>query len=376
MIVKSMFLRAEQLWFAPIVANRELWKNVRTVMKNYLVAQMKNTNRNTEPNRARRASAALASLRKVGLTATALAWGLSASAQTLTTGTNFTVGAVVPDGDTSGLASAQTLSTPITSVTGLKVSLKLSGTWNGDLYCFLAHGAGHSVLLNRVGRSGASHLGYNDVGLEVTLDDAAISDDIHVYRLQLGGSQGTPLPGPLTSVWAPDARVACPTNVLETDARSAFLGSFNGVDPNGEWVLFVADLEAGDIHLLDSWGLEITGDTAPAVPEQSLSQSAEGSPDSVTVTSTVTNQIPPQVEASTPAAPAVLTGITGGVDGIRLTFTGNADYTYQIERAASLRRSGTVWTKIGTVTTDQAGQGVFTDPNPTPGQGYYRAVGQ
>jgi subtilisin-like proprotein convertase family protein len=70
----------------------------------------------------------------------------------------------------------------------------------------------------------------------------------------------------LTDSWAPDARVASPTNVLDTDARSAFLGSFNGVDPNGEWVLFVADMEAGDIYTLDSWGLEITGDTAPTGP--------------------------------------------------------------------------------------------------------------
>jgi len=25
-------------------------------------------------------------------------------------------------------------------------------------------------------------------------------------------------------------------------------------------------MEAGDIHILDNWGLEITGDTAPIVP--------------------------------------------------------------------------------------------------------------
>jgi len=197
---------------------------------------------------------------------TALAWGLTAAAQPITTTTNFTVEAMVPDGDMSGMASVQTISTPITNLTDLKVSLKLSGTWNGDLYCFLTHVTGHSVLLNRVGRCSASDLGYNDEGLDVTFDDAATNGDIHVYRLQLSSGQGTPIPGPLTSVWAPDARVAYPTNVLDTDARSAFLGSFNGVDPNGEWVLFVADMEAGDIHVLDSWGLEISGYTAPTAP--------------------------------------------------------------------------------------------------------------
>jgi subtilisin-like proprotein convertase family protein len=225
-------------------------------------------NQSTKPNRARQAPTALSSLKTLCLTFTALAWGLAASAQTFTTTTNFTVDAMIPDGDASGLASVQTISTPITNLTDMRVALKVSGTWTGDLYCFLAHGTNHSVLLNRLGRDGASNLGYNDGGLDLIFDDVATNSDIHVYRLQLTGSQGTPIPGPLTGSWAPDARVTSPTNVLDTDARSAFLSSFNGVDPNGEWVLFVADMEAGDIHFLDSWALEITGDTAPTAPEQ------------------------------------------------------------------------------------------------------------
>ena len=227
---------------------------------------MKYMHQSTKHNHRRRQSTAISSLLKRCLMGTALAWGLTAAAQPLTTTTNFIVGAMVPDGDMSGMASVQTISTPITNLTDLKVSLKLSGTWNGDLYCFLTHGAGHSVLLNRVGRCSALDLGYNDAGLDVTFDDAATNGDIHTYRLQFSSSQGTPIPGVLTSVWAPDGRVANPTNVLDTDARSAFLGSFNGVDPNGEWVLFVADMEAGDIHILDNWGLEITGYTAPTAP--------------------------------------------------------------------------------------------------------------
>ena len=226
---------------------------------------MKHMHQSTQQNHARAQSRALSSLLKRCLMGTALAWGLTAAAQPITMTTNFMVGAMVPDGDMSGLASVQTISTPISNLTDLKVSLKLSGTWNGDLYCFLTHGTGHSVLLNRVGRSSTSDLGYNDGGLDVTFDDTATNGDIHAYRLQLSSSQGTPISGPLTSVWAPDARVAYPTNVLDTDARSEFLASFNGVDPNGEWVLFVADMEAGDIHVLDSWSLEITGDTAPTL---------------------------------------------------------------------------------------------------------------
>jgi hypothetical protein len=103
--------------------------------------------------------------------------------------------------------------------------------------------------------------------LNLIFDDAATNSDIHVYRPS-HRQPGHTLPGPLTGSWAPDARVTSPTNVLDTDARSAFLGSFNGVDPNGEWVLFVADMEGGDIHFLESWGLEITGDTALTVAQQ------------------------------------------------------------------------------------------------------------
>ncbi len=307
--------------------------------------------------------------------AAALACGAAAGAQTITDATNFVVGAAIPDGDKSGLASAQTISSPITSVTGLKVSLKLSGTWNGDLYCFLTHGAGHCVLLDRPGRSVASELGYNDVGLDVTFDDAATNGDIHVYRLQFSGGQGTAIAAPLTGAWAPDGRVTSPINALETDERSAFLSSFNGTDPNGEWVLFVADLETGDLHTLESWGLEITGDTAPAGLAQRLSQSADGS--QAVVSSDSRSGASPAADSfagTTPAAPALLKGLSAGPSAVKLTFTGSPSRTYQVERAEALQDGRTVWKNIGTATTDSAGQGRFTDANPLVGQGFCRAV--
>ena len=283
---------------------------------------------------------------------------------------------MIPDGDKSGLVNVQTISTPITNLTGLRVSLKVNGTWTGDLYCFLAHGTGHSVLLNRLGRAEASNLGYNDLGLDLIFDDAATNGDIHVYRLQLSGNPGTPTAGPVTGSWAPDARVTSPSNVLDTDARSAFLSSFNGMDPNGEWVLFVADMEAGDIHFLESWGLEITGDIAPSEPEQSFAQSAEGSTAAAPLTGKVMNQARKQSAAAAPVAPAVLKGIKAGSGWVKLAFSGSAASTYAVERAASLQSVGTVWTNIGSVATDASGQGEFTDTNPTAGQGYYRTVSQ
>src|SRR5258706_13130180 len=79
---------------------------------------------------------------KGSLLAVALGCGLSASAQTITTSTNFPVGQMVPDDVSSGLASSKMVSTPIAYISKVKVNLKLSGTWNGDMYCYLAHSSG------------------------------------------------------------------------------------------------------------------------------------------------------------------------------------------------------------------------------------------
>ena len=74
--------------------------------------------------------------------------------------------------------------------------------------------------------------------------------------------------------------------------------------------------------------------------------------------------------------PARLTGIQVLSTGVRITFTGAAAATYQIQRAAALQFKGTAWTNIGSATTDSTGQGQFTDTNPPRGQGYYRTVSQ
>ena len=55
------------------------------------------------------AAAGMLNLLRGGLLVLLLACGLTASAQTVSTTNNFTVGAVVPDEDPSGLASAKTI---------------------------------------------------------------------------------------------------------------------------------------------------------------------------------------------------------------------------------------------------------------------------
>jgi hypothetical protein len=79
-------------------------------------------------------------------------------------------------------------------------------------------------------------------------------------------------------------------------------------------------------------------------------------------------------EALTIAPPATLTGIRVVPNGIKISFTGSASQTYQIVRASELLNSGTVWTNIGSATTDAAGNGEFTDTNALPTHAFYRAV--
>lgn len=177
-----------------------------------------------------------------------------------TEGTNFTAGISIPDNNASGIAVTATFSsTQIYQITDLEVQLNISGGFNGDYYAYLTYGSGFSVLLNRVGRDTGNLFGYPDGGFDVMLDDQAANGDIHFYRSTLNPGGGV-----LTGIWEPDARTEDPAAVVGASPRLADLSSFNGLDPNGNWTLFVADLEPGSIGTLESWGLNITG-----VPEPS-----------------------------------------------------------------------------------------------------------
>lgn len=117
-----------------------------------------------------------------------------------------------------------------------------------DLYAYLVHGSGFSVLLNRVGRTAGDGFGSGDAGMNVTLDDSAANGDIHLYGA--GNIRGG-------AAWAADGRNVNPLNTLDTDGRSSLLNTFNGLNPNGQWTLFIADLSGGDVSTLTSWGLNI-----------------------------------------------------------------------------------------------------------------------
>lgn len=161
----------------------------------------------------------------------------------------------VPDG-TGGLARAIQINAPPQPLAELRVTLDLSGPdgFVGDLYATLQHESGaFAVLLNRPGRDAGLPDGYGDHGLRVTFD--FYGPDIHTYRDSLGGP---PPGGLLTGTWSADGRTTDPAEVLTGSPRQALLSSFAGLEPGGEWILFIADDNPGGQVFLNNWSLDFT----------------------------------------------------------------------------------------------------------------------
>jgi hypothetical protein len=181
----------------------------------------------------------------------------------------FPVNQTVPDGLGSGIGDTRTVSGLPTSVLDLRIRLNLAGTSlggmiNGDIYATVAYEStpgqvdAFTVLLNRPGRTASNPDGYFDNGFNVSFVVAGA--DIHNY-------QDSVIPAalsPLTGEWSPDGRETDPSLTLETDSRTAGLGAFQSINPNGRWTLFVADLVPGGEAGLVSWGIEYTPVPEPA----------------------------------------------------------------------------------------------------------------
>ena len=174
---------------------------------------------------------------------------------------DFAAGGVVPDGNPVGWSDTRTLSgITATTITDVNVSLTITGGWNGDLYAYLQHSSGISIrisiLLNRPGRTSSDPFGFDDSGMNIVFDDTAANGDSHVTL------SGTSIL--LGESWQPDGRAVDPAAVLDSSTRSSFLSNFNGLNPNGNWTFFVADMSGGGVSKVTAWGLEIS-----AVPEPS-----------------------------------------------------------------------------------------------------------
>lgn len=164
--------------------------------------------------------------------------------------TGFQNGGVIPDNNPNGWADTRTVNGAGGSIFDLSVTLNLSGGWNGDLYAYLVHDTGFTVLLNRVGRATGNAPGYGDSGMNVVFSAAGVNGDIHSY-----GGGGVP-----AGIYMPDGRNILPQSsvgIFDTAQRMALLSSFIGLNPSGSWTLYVADLSGGEQSTVTSWGLDI-----------------------------------------------------------------------------------------------------------------------
>jgi subtilisin-like proprotein convertase family protein len=197
-----------------------------------------------------------------------LACGLSGEGLMFAQGSYaFPVNQAVPDADANGVALVGNVSGLEGTITSLSVSLNIQNGYNGDLYAWVAGpNGGFAVLLNRVGVSNnVTATGYANPGFDVWFVSG--EDNVHYYQnygpVYNGGGQ-------LTGDWAPDGRNLDPASsplLLGSTVPGALLTSFNGTDPNGNWVLFVADFSNGGLSTVNGWGLNI-GTTG--VPEPSV----------------------------------------------------------------------------------------------------------
>ena len=191
--------------------------------------------------------------------------GLPLKAQITETNSFTNLNEAIPDGNASGLHDVRAISSAIPHLSSVRLRLRVTGEFNGDLYGYVRHIRGGAtnfcVLLNRPGRTAANPAGYADAGLDVVFDDAAVAGDIHRYKTNTIPPAGTPL----TGTWQPDGRRVDPEVVLDTTARTATLSSFTNADGSGEWTLFLADLASGGTNMLVNWELQLTGIATPAV---------------------------------------------------------------------------------------------------------------
>lgn len=173
----------------------------------------------------------------------------------------FTTNRLLTDGHAAGLSEVRNINSAIGNITSLKVRLKMTGEFNGDLYGYIRHSSGFTVLLNRPGKTASNASGYDDSGFDITFQTGAANGDIHSYQNVTTPSAGSPL----TDAWEPDGRVADPATVTDASARSTSLTNFNGLNAAGQWTLFLADVDSGGTNMLTEWTLEISGSAYPAI---------------------------------------------------------------------------------------------------------------
>ncbi len=237
-------------------------------------------------------------------------------AQTTETYT-FNPNKAVPDGNASGLVDVRNVPSPIGNITGVKVRLKVTGEFNGDLYGYVKHSSGFTVLLNRPGKTAANTNGYADSGLDITLQNGGVDGDIHNYQAVRIPADGVAL----TGTFEPDGRAADPATVTDASGRTTSLTSFNGLDAAGEWKLYLADLASGDTNFLTQWSVEITGAATPTITWPTPSSIVYGTALSSTQLNATNDYLGSAVAGTFTYTPAAGTVLHVGTHTLTVVFT-------------------------------------------------------
>lgn len=159
-------------------------------------------------------------------------------------GSGTSLDQAIPDGQYPiGITSTIDVSGLADTLGTLTVTLNIAGGWNGDLYGYLSYNGTLVTLLNRVGTGTGDQI-QNDVGFStsgfnnITLADDGEGGNIH--------------------------NVETPVSSTTYSADGGLLSSFDGLNPNGAWTLFLADESQGGQSTLVGWSMEIV-----TVPEPS-----------------------------------------------------------------------------------------------------------
>ena len=165
--------------------------------------------------------------------------------------------AIIPDNNPNGYQNSIVASGVAGPIANVALTLDITGGFNGDLYVALDYNNTSAVLLNRVGLSAGNSVGYPNSGFNIALDDGA-ANDVHFYQTISYSLNGG---GQLTGTWQPDGRLISPLSsgaAIAGALRGNTLGVFDGMNANGTWTLFAADLSPGGISTLADWSLSIT----------------------------------------------------------------------------------------------------------------------
>lgn len=168
------------------------------------------------------------------------------------------VNSAILDGNTAGMFNSMNLSGAgmANSLVSVTVTVNVSGGNIGDLYAYLSYNGVLVPLINRIGLSSGNQFGSTGAGLNnVTLSDIA-SQNIH----QAGN-------GPLSNSYRADGENIDPLSSAASfnsaGGTITLNGAFGGMNPNGSWGLYFADVVAGGGNeTLVGWSLDIT-----SVPE-------------------------------------------------------------------------------------------------------------